>query len=62
MQKINQEIIKTISDFLEENPEIRFTQMLHILNLINSEFMEKPQDTLRKINTKIKERCEVTKM
>jgi|LakMenEpi03Aug12_release.lakeMendotaPanAssembly.Ray.scaffolds.fasta_scaffold3469375_1 hypothetical protein len=62
MQKINQEIIKTISDFLEKNPEIRFTEMLHILDLVNSELMEKPQDTLRKINTKIKERCEVTKM
>ena len=62
MQKIHKEIIKTISDFLEENPQIRFAQTLHILDLVNSELYEKPQETLRKINTKIKEICEATKM
>ena len=62
MQKIHQEIIKTISDFLEENSKKTFAEILHSLDLINSESTEKPQETLRKINTKIKEICEATKM
>ena len=62
MQKIHQEIIKTISDFLEENPEKTFAEILHSLDLVSSESTEKPQETLRKINIAIKEICEATKM
>ena len=62
MQKIHQEIIKTISDFLEENSKKTFAEILHSLDLVNSESTEKPQETLREINTKIKEICEATKM
>ena len=62
MQKIHKEIIKTISDFLEENPQIRFAQTLHILDLVSSELTEKPQETLRKINIRIKELSEATNL
>lgn len=62
MQKIHKEIIKTISDFLEENSKKTFAEILHSLDLVSSESTEKPQETLRKINTKIKEICEATKM
>ena len=62
MQKIHQEIIKTISDFLEENPEKTFAEILHSLDLINSESTEKPQETLRKINIRIKELSEATNL
>ena len=62
MQKINQEIIKTISNFLEENPEKTFAEMLHSLDLVSSELTEKPQETLRKVNIGIKEICEATNL
>ena len=29
----NREIIKILSDYIEENPDIRFHQMLHNLNI-----------------------------
>jgi hypothetical protein len=58
MQKIHQEIIKTISDFLEENPKITFAEILHSLDLVNSESTEKPQETLRKINIGVKKLSE----
>ena len=62
MQKIHKEIIKTISDFLEENSKKTFAEILHSLDLINSESTEKPQETLRKINIRIKELSEATNL
>ena len=62
MQKIHQEIIKTISDFLEENSKKTFAEILHSLDLVNSESTEKPQETLRKINIRIKELSEATNL
>lgn len=39
-QEANREIIKILSQYVEDNPDIRFHQMLHNLNLEEQVFTE----------------------
>ena len=57
-QKYNREILRTVSNFMELHPEMRFQQILWALNIIEKDtdkFYEEPDITLKKLQRRLKE-------
>ena len=52
-QAANLEIMQKLNDIVNVHPELRFTQILSILNLDTDKFYEEPWVTLENINDKI---------
>lgn len=47
----NLKIYELLGDFILDHPDLRFNQILWILNIVNKEdrFYETPEETLRKV-------------
>ena len=54
-QKCNKKILSILESIVENNPMMRFTQILAMLDLDKDRFHEEPIDTLKVINDKLAE-------
>lgn len=52
-QIYNQKILDLITNFLSNNPYIRFNQLMYIINETNDYFNEEPWDTYERIKDKL---------